>query len=126
MSQPQSPESKILIVEDDPGVRGSLDILFQVYGLKVTWAVHAHNALDIVKASPGHYELVLVDGRLPDIHGQDLIPMMREFLPKKVRIYLFTGEVFTPSPEDMARMGIDGLIEKPFNFQALIELLKTA
>src|SRR4051794_26263114 len=90
--------SGVLIVEDDPGILEGLQTLFEISEVpQAHWAHNAREALALVNTLNPPPSLILVDGRLPDCHGLELIQTIRQRLPEDVSdIYLFSADSFTP------------------------------
>ena len=112
--------ANILIVEDDESIRSALKTFFQLVSLPAHWAVDATHALSIVARMESPPTLILVDGRLPDMHGLELIQILRKTLPRSTSIYLFSAD--TEYATQLERFGVDGFIPKPFDADSLVSL----
>ncbi len=66
---------RILVVDDDPAVSGSLDRALRLEGYQVTAAADGHGALQSLALSPP--EAVVLDLGLPDIDGLEVCRRMR-------------------------------------------------
>ncbi|MBI4573225.1 MAG: response regulator [candidate division NC10 bacterium] len=105
------PAAHLLIVDDDPGVREAVaTALAPRY--QVHTAATALAGLDALAARP--FDLVLLDHRLPDIPGTDVLTLIKHFFPSTM-IILMTGF----GSEDVAitawRGGARDYIRKPFD-----------
>jgi DNA-binding response OmpR family regulator len=118
MEVPKS--SKILIVEDDESIRSALQAFFQLVNLDAQWAEDGTQALSILDQTETSPNLILVDGRLPDMHGLELIQILRKRLPKETSIYLFSAD--TEYSNRLEQFGVDGFIPKPFDADSLVSL----
>ena len=78
----------VLVVDDEPGVRGMLIDLLGEMGCQASAARNASGALDAF--APGRYEVVLLDQSLPDGTGRELAARLRVMDPF-VSIVLMTG-----------------------------------
>ncbi|MBC7691477.1 MAG: response regulator [Methylotenera sp.] len=110
--------AKILIVEDDESIRSALKAFFSLVSLDAHWAEDGTQALSIVERMHAAPTLILVDGRLPDMHGLELIQILRKKLPKSTSIYLFSAD--TEYATQLERFGVDGFIPKPFDADSLL------
>jgi two-component system CheB/CheR fusion protein len=77
---PDSPESypsltgvRVLIVDDEPDLRQLFEIVLEDLGVQVTQATSAQEALSLLKANPGGYDVLLSDIGLPEEDGYVLI-----------------------------------------------------
>ncbi|MFN2450721.1 MAG: two-component system response regulator [Candidatus Dormibacteria bacterium] len=88
---------RILIVDDDPGVRGYLRAALVRTGHEVVEAGTAAEAMAAIEAAP--VGVLLIDGLLPDGHGLDLAAQVLE-RPEGARmgISFVTGAVREPVP----------------------------
>src|SRR5688500_14885884 len=66
---------KILIVEDSPDIGKALKLLIEMEGYEV--AVATTGAEGLEKSAAGKPDLVVIDYRLPDLNGAELIRRLR-------------------------------------------------
>jgi CheY-like chemotaxis protein len=109
----------ILIVEDDVDLVACLRELLEEDGREVLHAVDGDTALAACARDPA---LVLVDLHLPgQLRGRALVAAMRERLSPAVRILLLTAD--RDVPRWAAALGVDGFLEKPFEIDALLDII---
>jgi len=103
---------RILIVDDDDGVRENLAELFQVVGYSVVTGQLAHHDID----------LLLTDYRMPGPNGVELIESARRVKPG-LRAILMTafGDSFTEI--ESVRRGAIGYVNKPFEADEITNLV---
>jgi two-component system response regulator (stage 0 sporulation protein F) len=111
---------KILIVDDQPGVRYLLDILIREAGHRV---YTARNGLEAVEAAKSSYpDLIFMDVRMPLMGGLEALSKIKTMMPKtKVIIMTAYG-----SEETVTRAMEGGAlccIAKPFDVEKIKELL---
>lgn len=106
---PPTPNSpRVLIVDDESIVRSVLRLMLERAGFAVDEASTSAEALAQLQ-SGAPYALVIVDHTLPDRHGTDAIPELRQAAPG-ARILLTSGR-----PEvDLQPHQADGYLAKPF------------
>ena len=112
---------RVLVVEDNPGLRSLLETLLSAAGYEVATAPHGVAALDLV--GPFRPEVILLDWAMPQMGGQEFARRYRLLAPPHAPILLLTGE-----EEGRARaeaMGAAGYLCKPFQPQALLRLVET-
>ncbi len=76
---PAQQRDRVLIIDDEPGVRWSLQHLLEGNGFPVASAASGAEALKSLKAAK--FCIVLVDAKLPDIDGIDLARRIRMETP---------------------------------------------
>jgi len=113
--------ARILIVDDEEGIRKSLKAILEEEGCQVDTAENGQAA--ITKAKTGFYNLALVDIRLPDMDGVKLLTALSEAAPRMVRI-IITGYPSLENAIDAVNRGADGYIVKPFTMENLLHTIK--
>jgi HAMP domain-containing protein/CheY-like chemotaxis protein/putative methionine-R-sulfoxide reductase with GAF domain len=92
---------RLLIVEDNPAEQMSIRELLGYDDIDVTVAATGAEALDVV--STGSFDCVVLDLRLPDMTGFDILERMRDIpAVKDLPVVVFTGKEL--SPEEDARL----------------------
>ena len=109
---------RVLVVEDDPSVRGLLQTLLSAEGYDVTTA--SDGLAGLVKATSAPPALVLLDLMMPDLGGVRVLEEMREDPELAgIPVIVVTGKV-DAVPGMRALLGDDNVFVKPF---AVAELL---
>jgi len=112
--------TRILIVDDEEGIRKSLQAVLEDKGCLVDTAENGQEA--ITKSNTKFYNLALVDIRLPDMDGVALLTEMRETTPKMAKIIL-TGYPSLDNAIAAVNKGADGYIVKPFTMENLLSTI---
>jgi DNA-binding response OmpR family regulator len=102
----------ILVVEDDPSVRGLLQTLLSAEGYDVATA--SDGLAGLVKATSSHPALVLLDLMMPDLGGVRVLEEMRDD-PElaDIPVIVVTGKIdAVPGMRDL--LGEDNVFLKPF------------
>jgi DNA-binding response OmpR family regulator len=102
----------VLVVEDDPSVRGLLQTLLSAEGYEVVTA--SDGLAGLVKATSTHPSLVLLDLMMPDLGGVRVLEEMRDDPElRDIPVIVVTGKVdAVPSMRDL--LGEDNVFLKPF------------
>jgi len=74
-----APGKNILLVDDDPGVRGSIKVLLSIDRHTVTEAANGHEALQLFTGS--RYDLVITDYFMPEMLGEELAENIKNIAP---------------------------------------------
>ncbi len=119
-----STEPRILIIEDDVGIREAMKSLFEMVDIQATFAGSGEEALAALKGRTTPPSLIVVDGRLPDTHGLYLAQQMRPLVLPGTAMYLFSADPRQSfgSEEQLVQAGITGFIEKPFDADDFINI----
>ncbi|MFW6117276.1 MAG: response regulator [Thermoproteota archaeon] len=113
--------ARILIVDDDGGIRKSLKNLLEEEGYKVDTAEKGREAVE--KAESNYYHLALIDIRLPDMEGITLLNAMDDTTPKMVKI-LITGYPSLENAVEAVNQGADGYVMKPVDPPSLLQKIR--
>jgi DNA-binding NtrC family response regulator len=116
-----SKKEKILVVDDDVALQESLVTILEAEGYYVDTARTGKEAEQKVKA--GYYHMALLDVRLPDITGVELLSMINELSPRTKKLVL-TGYPDTSSAIKAVNEKADAYLIKPFDPVELINLIE--
>ena len=112
---------KILIVDDEEGVRESLKlILGEQYDLILT--EDGTQALDCLKNAPD-IGLVLMDIKMPKMNGLEVLAEMKKEYPK-LNVILITGYKSVETAAEAVKLGACGYIVKPFKSDEILKAVK--
>ena len=108
--------AKLLIVDDEAGLRQLLAIVFEREGHQVIVAENGARALAALKANP--VDLMLSDVRMPDVTGIELLREARQFLPH-LAVVMMTAYATVEDAREAFKLGADDFITKPFDIEEL-------
>src|SRR5262245_16633745 len=112
---------KILIVDDEEGIRESLKlILSDHYELILTDS--GEQALECLKNDKG-IDVVLLDIKMPRVNGLEVLPKIKQSYPDK-RVIIVTGYKSVETASEAAKLGVDGYIVKPFKNQEILKAVR--
>jgi DNA-binding response OmpR family regulator len=112
---------KILIVEDEGDLCLLLELLLYDKDTTIEHAMTLADALQFLEKDTPH--IILLDNRLPDGLGLDLLPVLRQKYPT-VKVIMISGK--DASAADFAiESGAHGFLTKPFSSKQLEESIKT-
>jgi DNA-binding NtrC family response regulator len=117
MSEP----AKILVIDDDESVRGSLAAVLEAQGYSVDTAADGKEAIEM--SSRNYYNLAIIDIRLPDMEGTKLLTEIKEKPPGMVKIIL-TGYPSMETAIEAVNKGANGYLIKPINAEDLLNKIK--
>lgn len=114
---------RLLVVEDDPGIREALADLLDELGYQTLLATDGGRALELARAQPEPCT-ILLDWRLPVLDGAGFLRALRT-LPRGAEfpVILSTADRSVLPSIDL---GVVGILSKPFDIDALLGLLDEA
>jgi DNA-binding NtrC family response regulator len=113
--------SSILIVDDDRSIRTSLAAILEQEGYDVDTAENGAQAID--KSNSKSFDLALVDMRLPDMMGSDLLNRLKERTPKTAKI-IVTGYPTLQNAISSVNEEADAYLVKPVGAEILLETIR--
>jgi len=115
---------KVLLVEDEPGVRNAMRMLLKMEGYQVTAAAGAAEALQHLDA-PHHFDLIVTDFHLEDGRtGAEVIAAARSRPGKPMKVVLVTGDTSSVM-RDTKLDEHSRIISKPVNSEELLGLMRS-
>jgi len=118
-----NPEITVFVVDDDQAVRESLALLVQSVGLEVETFAGASDFLDSYQ--PDRRGCLITDIRMPGMSGlelQERLSADHQHIP----VIVLTGFGDVPAAVRALKGGAVDFVEKPFNPQALLDLVQLA
>ncbi len=118
-------KARLLVVDDEPGLRNMLQILFRREGYDVTLAPGFATACEAVRNAPEPYALVLSDLVMPDGSGLDLLSATKERSPR-TEVIIMTAHSTLETAIDAMKRGAYDFVTKPFATAELRALVHKA
>jgi len=104
---------RALIVDDEPLIRWCLAETLRSDDLDVDQAADAAGALLAVRNAGAQYDVVVLDIRLPDGDGIDVLRQVRALAPE-ARVIMMSAHAPLEVFERALRLGAFGVVAKPF------------
>lgn len=114
---------RILVIEDDPIERESLVDILREEGYEVEGVGSGGEALSLLK--DGEFDLALLDNRLPDMEGIEILKTIKKILPS-VEFIVITAYGTIEDAVRAMKMGAFHYITKPVNMEELLLLIERA
>lgn len=113
----------VYVIDDDQGVRSSLEFLLACAGLNVRAFPSADAFLD---AGPSlEKACVITDVRMPGMNGVELAQALKADA-SAAPVIMITGHADVPMAIQAMKAGVADFIEKPFSDEVLIEAVRDA
>lgn len=114
---------RALIVDDDPEICSVLSNLLQHAGWDVVVAMHFAEAKAVIEDKTRPLGLTIIDLRLPDGDGMDLVPMVQARRDRP-DVVITTGFASEPAYLRAIRLGVLDFLNKPFLASNVGEMLR--
>ena len=114
-------QRSILIVDDDEIIREILTELLQSKGYAVETVGTAKEAMERSKAR--YFNLALLDIKLPDMDGTELLKKMHGLAPKTMKV-MITAYGTLKNAMDSLNFGADAYLLKPINQEQLLKTVE--
>jgi len=117
-------ELKILIVDDEEYNRLLLRKIFARWMIECREAVNGMDALEQLKDN--HFDLLLMDMRMPEIDGLKTTRFIREEMnikPSEMPVICFSAVSMKTDREELNRAGVNAYLQKPFTEEMLFTVI---
>jgi DNA-binding NtrC family response regulator len=111
---------QLLVVDDEPPVLRVIERLAAKAGYDVVTCANGSEALRALAHKPA--DLAMVDLRMPDVNGLDLLRQIRLSVPS-CEVILMTGFAAVDSAVEAIKLGAREYLTKPFDFDRLRQVL---
>lgn len=112
--------ARILVIDDEESIRKTISLTLQHAGYVVETAENGRQAVE--KSEVNFYNLALIDIRLPDMEGTELLTALKETTPRMVKIIL-TGFPGLQNAVTAINKGVDAYLIKPVNPSELLRVV---
>ena len=114
---------KILVIDDEPILRNSLEVALKVAGHEVVTAQSGEEGIELFrKESP---DLILLDHWLPGMNGDEVLRLIRE-KDTDVLVIIMTAQGSIELAVNSMKMGAFDFLVKPFDLERLEMLVQRA
>ncbi|MGZ4850301.1 MAG: response regulator [Candidatus Bathyarchaeia archaeon] len=113
--------ARILVVDDDEGIRNTMKAILEDEGYIVDSAATGSEAVQ--KTDETVYNVALIDIRLPDMEGVELLTRMKDVVPK-IRKIMVTGYPSIQNAITALNNNADAYIVKPVDIQKMLGTIR--
>ena len=110
--------TRILVVDDEPAVGGTIKLMLEHEGYKVQIATSSKEALTLLEV--GTFDLVITDYAMPEMKGDKLAAAVKKMRPH-LPVIMITAHADVLKASGNPLTGVDVLIDKPFLLEDLRE-----
>jgi two-component system response regulator AtoC len=113
--------ARILVVDDDESIRTVLTAILEEKGYTVDAAGSGNEGIE--KTKTNFYNLALIDIRLPDMDGTQVLAKMKDTSPK-MRKVIITGYPAVQNAVDALNKGAHAYIMKPLDMDKVLRIVE--
>jgi DNA-binding NtrC family response regulator len=114
-----STKNRILVVDDEEALRIVLSSELEGEGYQVSNAADGQEAINILNKQ--EFDLVLLDIKMPNVDGFEVLKFVKERWPK-TKVVMLTGFADLKNAIESKKLGAEDFISKPYD---LVDLLTT-
>ena len=114
-------QTRILIVDDDDTIRTTMKAILEDEGYLVDLAASGKEGVE--KSKEASYNIALLDIRLPDMEGVQLLKLMKPAVPRTRKI-MVTGYPSTQNAIEALNKNADAYLIKPVDIEKLLNTIK--
>jgi DNA-binding NtrC family response regulator len=112
---------RILIVDDEESIRIATAAILEEEGYAVDTAANGKEAIE--KSNANFYNAAIIDYRLPDMEGTELLTAFKETTPKMVKI-MVTGYPSLQNAVASVNKKADAFLMKPVSIETLLSTIR--
>ena len=114
---------KILVVDDEQGLRDVLSIMLKRAGYAVTMATDGEEAIELVNKEI--FDLVITDLRMPKVDGMEVLRAVKSTSPETV-VLIITAFASADSAVEAMKQGAYDYLTKPFQVDEVQLIIRNA
>ena len=123
-SDPEAPQRRILIVDDEPGIVDVLQEVLGNSGYRIETASNGAKALNRIASQD--YDLIISDLCMPEMSGEKLHATLREHYPHLLdRIIFVTGDTVSAGSRSFLEKSGARWLSKPFNISEIERMVRS-
>jgi DNA-binding response OmpR family regulator len=112
---------KVLVIDDEQVVCNSCRRVLEQEGYDVSVATDPHEGIN--RVSEEHFDVAIVDVRMPGMGGMDVLRLVRTNRPD-TQVIIITGYSSVPTAVEARQLGAADYLPKPFTPQELSDRMK--
>lgn len=116
-------QNKMLIVDDELSVCRGCERIFKEEGYSIKFALSGEEGLE--KAEKEIFDVIIVDLKMPDMSGMDIVKTIRQKQPD-VALIMITGYASVPTAVEAMKLGAQEYLPKPFTPDEITQVVEKA
>ncbi len=118
-----TPKLKVLVVDDEKGVRNLLEAMLEKSGYEAVCAEDAEKALEEISRTA--FKIIITDLKLPGLSGEELLERVKKIRPQ-TSVIVISAYGNTKNVVDVIKRGAEDYLPKPFTQEDLEVVLHRA
>lgn len=114
-------QARIIIVDDDENIRTTMKTILEDEGYIVDLATTGNEAIEMTEERT--YNIALLDIRLPDMEGVELLKLIKDNVPRTRKI-MVTGYPSMQNAITALNKNADAYLVKPVDVEKLLNIVK--
>ncbi len=115
---------RVLLVDDEAAVRGTLRAVLESQGYECDEAEHGAAALALLEQK--HFDLIITDNKMPVLNGIEFLKQYSRKPDPKPPVIFFTGDISDAEKDLAMKAGARAVLQKPPNFGEIISAVQQA
>ncbi|MCM8540640.1 MAG: response regulator [Lentisphaeraceae bacterium] len=113
--------TRVLLIDDEEVILFTVSEILNALNCKVTTASDGQKGIDIYKANPDEYDIIILDKIMPRMNGMEVYLKLKE-IKEDVKVILASG-YSEEQAQDILDAGVSAFIRKPYSMSTLSENL---
>lgn len=113
--------ARILVVDDDRGMRVTLEGIIEDEGYDVVGVADGYLAIEAARG--GFFDLIFMDMKMPGINGVEAYREIKKASPSSV-VVMMTGFSVEDLVKEALQEGVYGVLYKPFSMEQIIDIIQ--
>ena len=116
---------KVLIAEDSSVIQNLTKKILQIQNYQIFSAKNGVQVMEMLKDE--YFDIILMDINMPKMDGMECARQIRKLedeMKSKIPIVAITGNAMNYSMDDFKEAGINEYLQKPLNFDNLVDTVK--
>jgi CheY-like chemotaxis protein len=109
---------RILAVDNEPSVPRILSYLFPGPAYEVTGVARAEEALAALTAAPDAFDIIIVDQKMPDLVGTELVQALRD-RGLATKVIVLSAHLSWEVRQTYERLNVKAMLDKPFDIDVM-------
>lgn len=114
----QGGQEKILVVDDEEILAALMEEQLDSLGYEVASITSSTEAVELFRANPDHFDLVISDQTMPDLTGIEMLTQFKQ-IRADIRTIICTGHSSKVDEQKKSELHIDGYLRKPVELHEL-------
>ena len=122
--RPARGHERVLLVDDESGITAMVSEMLSGLGYDVVVRDSGESALELLRANPQAFDIMITDQNMPNITGVKLAALVRALRPS-LPVLLCTGNADKELLEKAESAGVASILHKPLRLSAIAGIIRS-